>query len=203
MTSVTAASVAPDRSAPPVKRPTRRLRLIGVLAAIAIVLAASAYLIWPQRIRQPTLPTLAVLPFKAVAPGDDDPSLRYGMANTLISRLQLLEGVVVQPFSSVRRYGNPEQEPLSAARELGVSAVLDGTIQRDDDRLRVTARLVNVADKRQLWAQDFHEDFTDIFTVQDTIAAKVADALAIRLTPQGQQRLSRRYTDDAQAYQLY
>lgn len=203
VTSVTATSVAPGRSAPPDTRPTRRLRLVGVLATIAIVLATSAYFAWPKQIRQPALPTLAVLPFKSVAPGDDDPSLQYGMANTLISRLQALEGVVVQPFSSVRRYGSPEQKPLSAARELGVSAVLDGTIQRDGDRLRVTARLLNVEDNRQLWAENFHEDFTDIFTVQDAIAAKVADALAIRLTRQAQQRLSRRYTDDAEAYQLY
>ena len=199
---MTAASGAPGRSAPPDTPATRRLRLVGVLATIAIILATSTYLVWLKQTRQSTLPTLAVLPFKSVAPGDDDPALQYGMANTLISRLQALEGVVVQPFSSVRRYGSPEQRALSAARELGVSAVLDGTVQRDGDRLRVTARLLNVEDNRQLWAEDFHENFTDIFTVQDAIA-KVADALAIRLPRQAQQRLSRRYTDDAEAHQQY
>ncbi len=204
VTSVTATSVVPALLAAPPDTPrsARRLTLVGILAAI--VLATSAYFVWPRPTRQPTtLPTLAVLPFKSVTPGSDNPSLQYGMAHTLISRLQALDGVVVQPFSSVRRYGSPEQEPLSAARDLGVSAVLDGTIQRDGGRLRVTARLLKVENSSQLWAESFDEDFTDIFSVQDAIATKVADALAIRLTLRAQQRLSRRYTDDPEAYQHY
>ena len=187
-----------------VARPWKLSRTVGLLAtALVIVLACSAYLVWPQRSSKSAAQTLAVLPFKAVAPTDSNPSLQYGMAQTLIQRLQVLDGITVQPFSSVARYGNPEQDPLLAARELAAKSVLDGTIQRDGNRLRVTARLVNVEDGRELWSENFHEDFTGIFQVQDAIAAQVAEALAIRLTRQAQQRLSRRYTDDAEAYQLY
>jgi len=180
-----------------------RSRLVGTIALIVLALACTAYFVWPERTRQSAAHTLAVLPFRAVAPTDDNPSLQYGMAQTLILRLQTLDGVAVQPFSSVGRYGKPEQDVLTAARELAVRSVLDGTIQRDGNRLRVTARLLNVEDGRELWSEIFQEDFTDIFRVQDAIAAQVAAALAIRLTQQAEQRLSRRYTSDAEAYQLY
>ena len=125
------------------------------------------------------------------------------MTDTLISRLRGLPGIAVQPFTSVRRYGASDQDALVAARELGVASVLDGTIQRSGDRLRVTARLLKVADGAQLWSQQFDESFTDIFAVQDTIAARVTEALAIRLTGQADRRLNRRFTEDAEAYQLY
>lgn len=180
----------------------RRLFLVA-LAVVAVALMATAYFVRSQRVQEPEPHTLAILPFKPVAPSDGDKSLQYGMADTLISRLKDLEGVSVQPFSSVRRYGNSEQDAVSAARELGVAAVLDGTIQRSGDRLRVTARLLNAANGRQLWSAQFHEDFTDIFAVQDAIAAKVTDALQIRLTGQSHRRLTHRYTDNAEAYQLY
>jgi TolB-like protein/DNA-binding winged helix-turn-helix (wHTH) protein/Tfp pilus assembly protein PilF len=172
-------------------------------AAAAAGLVVAAFLAFrPQPGATPDH-TLAILPFKSVVPADDDASLRYGMTDTLISRLRGLDGVAVQPFTSVRRYGGSDQDALAAARELGVASVLDGTIQRSGDRLRVTARLLEVAGGRQLWSQQFDERFTDIFSVQDVIAARVADALAIRLTGQADRRLKRRFTQDAEAYQLY
>ncbi len=175
-----------------------------VLAAIAAVAILVAVFLIRRPGDAPLAPaTLAILPFKSISPADEDVSLRFGMTDTLISRLRELDGVTVQPFSSVRRYGRPDQDAIAAARELGVASVLDGSIQRSSDRLRVTARLLNVADGRQLWSQQFDEPFTDIFGVQDAIAAKVTEALAIRLTGQADKRLKHRYTEDAEAYQLY
>ncbi|HYJ40823.1 MAG TPA: winged helix-turn-helix domain-containing protein [Steroidobacteraceae bacterium] len=174
---------------------------LAAIAAIAIFVAV--FVVRHPNDAPPAPATLAILPFKSISPTDEDASLRFGMTDTLISRLRELDGITVQPFSSVRRYGNAEQDALEAARNLGVASVLDGTIQRSGDRLRVTTRLLNVADGRQLWSQQFDENFTDIFTVQDTIAARVTDALAIRLTGQTDRRLTRRFTEDADAYQLY
>jgi TolB-like protein/Tfp pilus assembly protein PilF len=168
-----------------------------------VTIATFVYIVRGQHDQAPPLRTLAILPFKPVVPTDDDATLRYGMTDTLISRLRELGGVTVQPFSSVRRYGGSEQDALEAAQQLGVASVLDGTLQRSGDRLRVTARLLNVADGRQLWFEQFDERFTDIFAVQDTIAARVAEALAIRLSGQADRRLKRRVTNDAEAYQLY
>jgi TolB-like protein/DNA-binding winged helix-turn-helix (wHTH) protein/Flp pilus assembly protein TadD len=176
---------------------------MAVLVAAAMASIVVAWFVHAQYAPSTERRTLAILPFKPVGPTDDDASLRYGMTDSLISRLRELDGIAVQPFSSVRRYGEPDQDALEAARLLGVASVLDGTFQRSADRLRVTARLLNVADGRQLWSEQFDERFTDIFTVQDTIAERVAEALAIRLNGHADRRLKRRYTDDAEAYQLY
>jgi TolB-like protein/Tfp pilus assembly protein PilF len=130
-------------------------------------------------------------------------ALELGMADTLISRLSDSEKIVVLPITSVRRYGGLEQDALAAGRELGVDAVLDGSIQTWGDRVRISARLVGVGDGRQLWAGQFDEKFTDIFAVQDSISERVAAALELRLTGEERRRLTKHPTKDAEAYQLY
>lgn len=177
--------------------------LAAALAVLVLGGGALGYQLRTPSDAGTTAHTLAILPFKPVDPADSDPSLQYGMTDTLISRLRELDGVSVQPFSSVRRFGNPDQDALVAARVLGVASVLDGTIQRSGDRLRLTATLFDVQSGRQLWSEQLHEDFTDIFAVQDAIAARITDALAVRLSGAEHRRLTHRYTDDAEAYQHY
>ena len=182
------------------------MRVAATLAALAAAVAIVAvFLLGRDHGGAPTLSpqahTLAVLPFRPLAGTDRNESLELGMAETLIMRLNGPH-LSVTPLSSVRRYADPGEDAVSAGRALGVDTILEGHLQRDGDRLRVSARLVNVEDGRQLWAERYHENFTDIFLVQDTIAAKVWSALtpdligAVPSTP-------RRYTEDAEAYQLY
>jgi len=183
--------------------PPRHRWIAATVGAVALAAAVAGYVLLPQRAADSHIRTLAVLPFKPIDPVDADRSLQYGMTDTLISRLSSLGGVSVQPFSSVRRFGDPNQDARAAGRELGVASVLDGTIQRHGDRVRVSASLIEVGSGRQLWSDQFLEDFTDIFSVQDAIAARVADALAVRLTGTEKRQLTHRYTNDAEAYQLY
>ena len=93
-----------------------------------------------------------MLPFKPLLAATRDEALELGMTDTLIARLSGIEDVTVRPLSSVRRYGELEQDALAAGRELQVASVLDGSIQRKGNRLRVTVRLINVADGSQLWS---------------------------------------------------
>jgi DNA-binding winged helix-turn-helix (wHTH) protein/TolB-like protein/Flp pilus assembly protein TadD len=147
--------------------------------------------------------TLAVLPFKPLAPEGRDEALEVGMADTLIAKLGNIGVITVRPLGSVRRYGGLEQDPFEAGRELGVEAVLDGTIHRSGDRVGLTARLVRVGDGKQLWEGRFDAPFTDIFSVQDAISEKVAQALKPRLTTAEERRLAKHYTENVEAYQLY
>jgi TolB-like protein len=147
--------------------------------------------------------SLAVLPFKPLSMSETYESLALGMTDALISRLGGLRGVTVRPLSSVRAYGAVHQDPMAAGVELGVDNVLDGSIQVAGDRMRVSARLVNVKDHRQLWADRFDQDFTNIFDIQDAIAERAAGALVDELTSGDRNRLRRRPTQNAQAYQLY
>jgi len=146
---------------------------------------------------------IAVLPFKPITPENRDPVLEMGMADTLITKLGNSRQVIVRSLSSVRRYGGLEQDPTAAGRELDVNAILDGNLQKSGDHIRVTARLISVPDGASLWAGTFDEKLTDVFTVQDAISQKVADALAVQLNGEEKNRLTKRYTDNVEAYQLY
>ncbi len=109
----------------------------------------------------------------------------------------------MRPLGSVRKYGDLQQDLLVAGRELNVESVLDGSIQRWGDHVRVNVRLVGVADGASLWSGTFDEKFTDIFAIQDAISEKVAKALALELSGEEKKRLTKRYTENAEAYELY
>jgi DNA-binding winged helix-turn-helix (wHTH) protein/Tfp pilus assembly protein PilF len=146
---------------------------------------------------------MAVLPFKLLTSDYRDEALEMGMADTLIARLSSSRATVVRPLSSVRKYISLEQDAAAAGRELGVDSVLDGNIQNRGSQIRVNARLINVADGASLWAGTFDQEFTNLFSVQDTIAAKVASALALSLNQDARKRLGQRYTENIDAYHLY
>ncbi|MBA3961624.1 MAG: winged helix-turn-helix domain-containing protein [Chthoniobacterales bacterium] len=147
--------------------------------------------------------TLAVLPFKLLLPESRDAALEMGITDTLIARLGKIKEVAVRPLSSVRAFGSLEQDPVAAGLALGVESVLDGTIQHGGDRIRVVARLINVADGSSLWTDRFDEKFTDVFGVEDAISGRVAQALAIHLSPEEQEQIAKRHTGNSAAYQLY
>jgi DNA-binding winged helix-turn-helix (wHTH) protein/TolB-like protein/Flp pilus assembly protein TadD len=147
--------------------------------------------------------SIAVLPFKPLVAGSRDESLEFGMTETLIMRLSSLREIKVPPTNAVRKYSGLEQDPVAAGRELQVESVLDGNIQRAGDRLRVTVRLVRVADGQTLWTESFEQNFTEIFAVQDSVAERVAAALAVRLTGEQREILVKRYTNNTQAYECF
>src|SRR5205823_4681230 len=136
-------------------------------------------------------------------PENRDQVLELGMADTLIAKLSNSREIIVSSLNSVRKFVGLEQDPLAAGRELQVNSVLEGNVQKAGDRIRVTTRLIKVADGSSLWAATFDEKFTDVFAVQDAISQKVADALALRLSREENNRLIKRYTNNVEAYQLY
>ena len=147
--------------------------------------------------------SLAVLPFKPLGAEASEPYLELGVTDTLITRLSSLSQVVVRPTSAVRKYAEGEPDPLEAGRELRVDAVLEGSLQRLGDRVRVTVRLLRVSDGRPLWAHQCDEYCTDIFQMQDAVSAQVAEALVSKLSPVEKRLLTKHYTENPEAYQLY
>lgn len=137
----------------------------------------------------PAAETVAVLPFLPLVEGDRHPELEVGMADTLITHLSTAEGVVVRPISSVRRFGDLARDALLAGRQLGADAVVDGSVQRDGDRLRVSVRLLRVDDGKALWADTMSAPVGDIFAVQDEISGRIAASLSLELG-QGKPRTS-------------
>jgi TolB-like protein/tetratricopeptide (TPR) repeat protein len=209
----TPAGLVADGAKPPASairlRTRRKLDLAIGLLLFGVLGYLAATWNWREPNTKPAPPpeapaaTLAVLPFKPLLAATRDEALELGMTDTLIARLSGIEDVTVRPLSSVRRYGELEQDALAAGRELQVASVLDGSIQREGNRLRVTVRLINVADGSQLWSERFDEPQDDVFAVQDSIADRVIGALALRLTDSDRRRMDRYRTRDAQANHLY
>src|SRR5215813_3900316 len=180
---------------------------IGLISlAVILAIVITAYSFWSKRTPStatPQIKSIAVLPFKPLLANSRDESLEMGMADTLITRLSNIRELNVRPISSVRKYNSLEQDAIAAGREQRVDAVLDGRIQRAGEKIRVTVRLLRVGDGVQMWASQFDDKMTDIFTVQDSISERVTKALAMTLTNEEQRGLKKRHTEDSEAYQLY
>jgi len=165
----------------------RRLSLPILAASLAIfgLLIVMGQLQFSSRWRQPdaspAMRSIAVLPFKLLSPEQGDDYLGLGMAETLITRLNRLDQLVVRPIREVHKYAGLEQDPVAAGQELKVDAVLEGSLQWSDDRVRVTVRLVRVRDGKPVWADEFDERFTDIFAAQDLISQRMVQAVMTKL----------------------
>ena len=179
----------------------------AALAGLAVLLLiATGVFIYAWRIRQ-TAPTqleiksLAVLPLKSLDANDN--YLGLGIADAVIRRISQTGNVIVRPTSAVRRYLSEETDALSAAKQLGVDSVLEGTVQRGNDRLRVSVNLLRAIDGTSLWAESFDMSVGDIFTIQDTISQQVASRLQLKLNAPQKERLGKRYTSNAEAYEYF
>jgi TolB-like protein/Flp pilus assembly protein TadD len=173
---------------------------------LAFVLGVFFYV----RANRPTSPgaitsirSIAVLPPKALSGKADNAPLSLAVADALITRLGGLRRVVVRPTSAIVRYVDSNQDSVNAGRALGVDAVLEGTLQRDGDRTRVTLRLLNVANGAQLWSGNFDEAASDIFKLQDSISQQVGETLFANLSQDEKALLTRQQTTNPEAYALY
>jgi len=172
--------------------------------AVAAVTAAGAWLWLRTNVERRGVPSsVAVLPFKPLTASDANEAVELGITETMINRLSELPSIVVAPLSSVRRYSDAATDPFEAGRTLGVAAVLDGSVQINRDRLRLTARLLDVGTGQSLWAGAFDEPLDDFFRVQESLANQVVRALSIELSGEERARLVRRDTLDPDAWQLY
>jgi TolB-like protein/DNA-binding winged helix-turn-helix (wHTH) protein/Tfp pilus assembly protein PilF len=174
-------------------------------AMLAVVFAGSFY--WRSRhvavtnVDKPR--TIAILPFRPLVDQNRDEALELGMADTLITRLGNNSAITVRPLSSVRNFQGPDRDAINAGKALGVEAVLDSSIQRSGDRIRVNVTLIKVADGATFWADTFDKNFTDIFVVQDSIATSIVNALALNLNSEERTRLVKRYTSNPDANDYY
>jgi eukaryotic-like serine/threonine-protein kinase len=187
----------------------RRHRRGVVLGLVTIVLAAALLsYFWIVRNSERTetsaaVRSIAVLPFKPLGSDANDAVLGFGMADTLITRLSSLRQIIVRPTGAVSKYTGASQDPVAAGRELNVDAVLEASIQRSGDRVRVTLRLVRVSDGLSLWTQTVDEQVNDTFAVQDRVAEQVARALVPQLTGNEKDLVAKHYTQNPDAYRLY
>ena len=150
-----------------------------------------------------TIRSIAVLPFKPIDDTSRDSNRGEGLSDILITRLSGLKRVSVRPMNSVTDLHDRTADPSEVGKKLGVDAVLDGTVYQTGDRIRVTVRFVSVADGKAIWSGEFEKPVRDELQLQSEIALRVADGLALNLDPEERRRLTKRYTDNREAYEAY
>jgi len=187
----------------------RRSWLAVALAATVLAVIAGYYFFYSRAASStPSSPpaalkSLAVLPLKPLVETSRDEAFEMGVADTLITRLSKLRQIEVRSIGAVSRYTDIERDPVAIGRAQQVDAVLDGSIQKSDNKIRVSVRLVRVADGSTLWAGQFDENDTDIFTLQNAISNRVAEVLITTLSGEEKEALYRRDTENVEAYHLY
>ena len=185
-----------------------RMRLAA--AGFALIAGAGLFYFWfnssqtQKTASASPVKSIAVLPFQTIGEQSREEKLGLGMADAIIIRLSQLQKIPVRPTSSVFRYvENPAQDTAAAGRDLGVDAVLEGTVQRDAEQVRVSVNLISIIDGKTLWAHTYSEKSSNIFALQDSISNKVAQSLTLKLTPQQWKILEQRVTKKPEAFEAY
>ena len=144
-----------------------------------------------------------MLPFVNSSGDPDAEYLSDGITESLIDNLSQLPGLRVTARSTVFRYKGKEMDPQTVGQDLRVRAVLSGRLLRRGDTLIVRTDLMDVANGSQLWGGQYNRRMADVFALQDELSQDISERLRLRLTSEERQRLTKRYTDNAEAYQLY
>ena len=194
----------PKPASPAKPKIALRAPVIALLALTGL-LGMSAFLYLRRETAPPTgkIKLIAVLPLRPLTAEEKNKVLGLGLADALITKLGSLKQIVVRPTSAVARFADAPADSLEIGRKLGVDAVLEGTIQESEGRLRVNARLIRTDSGMQLWAEKFDEPANEIFALQDALSNKIAKALAFELTDAENELFGRRGTDNTEAYEKY
>lgn len=192
------------------KHPVKtRLRVVVSLALViaAVVIAAllmtESRLGEPSRTHSPDAPRLAVLPFRNLSA---DPRQEYfsdGISADLITDLAKLDQVAVIARNSTFVYRNTDVDVRRLKAELGVDYVVEGSVRRDDTRVRISARLIDASSGINIWADRFDAEFSDMFSLQDMVVERIVSALELRLSEEEQDRIAAVYTSSISAYDYF
>jgi eukaryotic-like serine/threonine-protein kinase len=194
--------------APPAKR-SRTILLTGamgiaVILALVLALSSADFRRWLLGTAPPAqIHSLAVLPLENFSrePGQD--YFADGMTEALITDLSKISALRVISRTSVMHYKGTNKPLPQIAKELQVDAVIEGSVERAGDRVRITAQLLDAANDKHLWAESYDRDLRDVLSLQDQVARQIAGQVQVQLTPQEQKQLAGGNPTNPEAYQLY
>jgi adenylate cyclase len=178
-------------------------RLLWGAAAVLALLALGGYAAERSAGHAPPPASAAVLPFADLSPRHDDGYFSDGLTDELITTLSKVPGLRVAARTSSFQFKGRNPDVHEVGRRLDVGAVLEGSVRRSGNRLRVSAALIDVKDGYRLWSESYDRDVADIFAVQEDVARSIVVALRVRLAPRPDSALATRPTRDLEAYDLY
>ncbi len=183
----------------------RRNPTSALLAASLIALAAGAgWIVWKsEMIRHPVTSGVAVLPFENLSRDPDNAYFADGIQEEILTRLSKIADLKVISRTSTRQYQSKPRNLPEIAKQLGVANIVEGSVQKAADQVRVNVQLINAQTDSHLWADTYDRKLTDIFGVESEIAKRIAESLQAKLTGSEQQALAVKPTNNPEAYDAY
>jgi TolB-like protein/Flp pilus assembly protein TadD len=184
---------------------THRRRNIIALAAIGLAISAVAgFFLFPRASGRSVEKSIAVLPFQSLSDEKENAYFADGIQDDILTNLSKIGDLKVISRMSVMSYrGDALRNAREIGKALGVGALLEGSVRRAGNRVRVSVQLINANNDGHIWAEDYDRDLTDVFAIQTDLAQKIASALQAKLSPNEKERLDRKPTTDTDAYLLY
>ena len=176
--------------------------IVIALATLVIAVATAVYFFYFAKGVE-AIDSVAVLPFVNASGDPDMEYLSDGISDSIINSLSQLPNLKVIALSSTLRYKGRQIDPQAVGRELNVRTLLMGRLVQRGDELSISVELVDVRDNRRLWGEQYNRKLSDITAVQTEIAQQISEKLRLRLTGEEKKRLTKRYTESGEAYQLY
>ena len=177
--------------------------LLTLAAALLIATAVAYSVLFVAPAPLPNEKSIAVLPFENLSEEKSNAYFADGIQDEILTRLSKIADLKVISRTSTQRYEKTSQKLSEIAKQLGVANLLEGSVQKTNDQVRVNVQLIRAANDSHLWAETFDRKLTDIFSVESEVAKAIADQLRAKLTGQEEQVIAARPTDNPEAYDAY
>ncbi|UCE50862.1 MAG: adenylate/guanylate cyclase domain-containing protein [Desulfobacterales bacterium] len=203
---------------PEEEKPAPVRRMPVMIGVIAVLVVAISLVIWHFYIRRPSVepasvekmayplpdkPSIAVLPFNNLSGDPDQEYFCDGMTEDLITDLSKISGIFVIARNSTFAYKGKPVKINQVAEELGVRFVLEGSVRKADNKVRITAQLIDAINGHHIWAERYTGIMEDVFNLQDKITQKIIGALAVKLTAKEKKQIAFKGTDNIDAYDVF
>ena len=189
------------RELPKPRRKSLMVFLIVIVGVATLAVIVGSYVYYTRK--NAAIESIAVLPFENHSGNPDSDYLSDGLAESLIYRLSQLPNLKVSPTSSVLRYKGKDVDAQKIGNELGVSAIMTGRMTQRGDNLTLSVELIDVRNNKLIWGEQYERSLSDLLSTQRDIATEIAQNLKLKLSGEGEQKLTKKYTDNNEAYQLY
>jgi eukaryotic-like serine/threonine-protein kinase len=177
--------------------------LLTLTAAVLVAAAFAYYFFFVAPAALPNEKSIAVLPFENRSEDKSNAYFTDGVQDEILTRLSKIGDLKVISRTSTQRYKNTSQKLSEVANQLGVANLLEGSVQKTNDQVRINVQLIRAANDSHLWAETFDRKLTDIFSVESEVAKAIADQLRAKLTGREEQVIAARPTDNPKAYDAY
>ena len=184
----------------PPTAPRRRRNVVALVAIGVIVSAAAGFFLLPRASARKIEKSIAVLPFENFSDDKENAFFADGIQDDILTNLAKIGDLKVISRTSVMPYRGKDKNVREIGKALGVSAILEGSVRKSGNRVRVNVQLINAANDQHMWAEEYDRDLADVFAIQTDLAQKIAKELQAKLSPTEKAMMTRKPTENGEAY---